>query len=98
MKHVPLTNLMTKFQHVSLRQGTDCVLKWQERHQLHCEVAREIVNCFASCFREEYGRLFDFVNGKHLRIKNTGKVRNKRIKIFQFLERFQSHLLNPPLP
>ena len=27
-------------------------------------------------FREEYGKLFDFVNGKNLRIKNTGKVRN----------------------
>lgn len=28
---------------------------------------------FSSIEKEEYGRLFDFVNGKHLRIKNTGK-------------------------
>lgn len=35
-----------------------------------------------SYFREEYGRLFDFVNGKHLRIKNTGKVTNSS-KLFR---------------
>ncbi|KAL9981414.1 hypothetical protein ACROYT_G010115 [Oculina patagonica] len=28
---------------------------------------------FSSIEKEEYGKLFDFVNGKHLRIKNTGK-------------------------
>lgn len=28
---------------------------------------------FSSIEKEEYGKLFDFVSGKHLRIKNTGK-------------------------
>ncbi|XP_027045962.1 FACT complex subunit SSRP1-like [Pocillopora damicornis] len=33
---------------------------------------------FSSIEKEEYGKLFDFVSGKHLRIKNTGKVSSKQ--------------------
>lgn len=35
---------------------------------------------FSSIEKEEYGRLFDFVSGKHLRIKNTGKASSKQYK------------------
>ena len=52
---------------------------WSHENISGFKVAWEILICLASYFREEYGKLFDFVSGKHLRIKNTGKVSTQYI-------------------
>ena len=58
------------------------VFDWLKVHVLYSDwIGRTVTPIsqfivFLVSFREEYGRLFDFVNGKHLRIKNTGKVSN----------------------
>lgn len=45
------------------------------------ELTTGVLHTFSSIEKEEYGKLYDFINSKKLRVKNRGKGVSKTIKI-----------------
>ena len=48
------------------------------------ETKNGVVHTFSSIEKEEYNRLYDFVNNKKLRVKNTGRSVRYMIFIYVF--------------